>query len=204
MRPYFLHVDVDKVRKTFQRTTQFATNVMSGHRIIPSSHHSPAHNVWRRNEPVASDTIFSEVAAICTNGQMMAQILLVVLHLSLIFTECHLKNSSSTLLKMSFEKGRWTSSYRQRSRRNFKRVGEILRALCIDDWQSEPITNIKLCRTSLESLQKEHTMVHELAQHPANIWLLTGEWIRRDEPHRREVTAMETTTGSVNRTDCRH
>jgi hypothetical protein len=34
MRPYFLHVDVDKVRKTFQRTTQFATNVMSGHRII--------------------------------------------------------------------------------------------------------------------------------------------------------------------------
>jgi hypothetical protein len=36
MRPYFLHVDVDKVRKTFQRTTQFATNVMSGHRIIPS------------------------------------------------------------------------------------------------------------------------------------------------------------------------
>jgi hypothetical protein len=35
----------------------------------------------------------------------------------------------------------------------------------------------KLCRTSLESLQKEHTMVHELAQHPANIWLLTGEWI---------------------------
>jgi hypothetical protein len=28
----------------------------------------------------------------------------------------------------------------------------------------------------LESLQKEHTMVHEW-QHPANIWLLTGEWI---------------------------
>jgi hypothetical protein len=24
-----------------------------------------------------------------------------------------------------------------------KRVGEILRALCIDDWQSEPITNIR-------------------------------------------------------------
>jgi hypothetical protein len=65
---------------------------MSGHRIIQTIQSPfPAHNVWRRNEPVASDTIFSEVAAICTNGQMMAQILLVVLHLSLIFTECHLK-----------------------------------------------------------------------------------------------------------------
>jgi hypothetical protein len=64
----------------------------SGHRIIQTIQSPfPAHNVWRRNEPVASDTIFSEVAAICTNGQMMAQILLVVLHLSLIFTECHLK-----------------------------------------------------------------------------------------------------------------
>jgi hypothetical protein len=60
----------------------------SGHRIIQTIQSPfPAHNVWRRNEPVASDTIFSEVAAICTNGQMMAQILLVVLHLSLIFTE---------------------------------------------------------------------------------------------------------------------
>ena len=27
----------------------------------------PAHNVWRRNEPVATDTIFSEVPAIGTN-----------------------------------------------------------------------------------------------------------------------------------------
>ena len=66
MKPYFLHVDVDKIRKTFQRTTQFATNVMSGHRIqqtIQSPY--PAHNVWRRNEPVASDTIYSETAAVC-------------------------------------------------------------------------------------------------------------------------------------------
>jgi hypothetical protein len=29
-RPYFLHVPVDKVRKTFKNTTQFATNVVSG------------------------------------------------------------------------------------------------------------------------------------------------------------------------------
>jgi hypothetical protein len=91
MRPYFLHVDVDKVRKTFQRTTQFATNVMSGHRIIQTIQSPFLPTTSGVNEPVASDTIFSEVAAICTNGQMMAQILLVVLHLSLIFTECHLK-----------------------------------------------------------------------------------------------------------------
>ena len=35
---------------------------------------NPAHNVLRRNEPVATDTIFAEVPAICTNGQTMAQL----------------------------------------------------------------------------------------------------------------------------------
>ena len=73
-RPYFLHAPIEKIRKTFNITTQHATNVMSGHNIqqtIQSPY--PAHNVWRRNEPVASDTIFSEHAAIATNGQTMAQ-----------------------------------------------------------------------------------------------------------------------------------
>jgi hypothetical protein len=83
------------------------------------------------------------------------------------------ENSSSTLLKMSFEKGSDGQAHYQRLASKFQTSREILRALCIDDWQRRnPLPTSKLCRTSLESLQKEHTMVHELAQHPANIWLL--------------------------------
>ena len=54
---------------TFSKTTQHATNVMSGHIItqtIQSPH--PAQNVWHCHEPVASDTIYSEVPAVNTNG----------------------------------------------------------------------------------------------------------------------------------------
>jgi hypothetical protein len=38
------------------------------------------------------------------------------------------------------------------------------------------ITNIKTLQNIVGKSSKEHTMVHE-RQHPANIWLLTGEWI---------------------------
>ena len=34
----------------------------------------PALNVWRRHEPVATDTVFSETPAIDSGGQTMAQI----------------------------------------------------------------------------------------------------------------------------------
>jgi hypothetical protein len=60
---------------------------------------------------------------------------------------------------------RWTSSYRQRSRRNFKRV-EILRALCIDDWQSEPNYQHQTLQNIVGKSSKEHTMVHELRNIP--------------------------------------
>jgi hypothetical protein len=45
-RPYFLHVPVEKIRKTFENTTQHATNIVSGpkiHQTIQSPY--PAYNV---------------------------------------------------------------------------------------------------------------------------------------------------------------
>jgi hypothetical protein len=74
-RPYFLHVPVKKICKTFKNTTQHATNIVSGpkiHQTIQSPY--PAYNVRRRNEPVATDTIFAEVPAVDTNGMKMCQI----------------------------------------------------------------------------------------------------------------------------------
>ena len=46
----------------------------------------PAHNAWHRHEPVYSDTIYSEVPAIDTNGQTMAQIF--IGHESLVIDVC--------------------------------------------------------------------------------------------------------------------
>ena len=74
-RPYFLHVPKEKIKRTFDVTTQHASNVMSGHIITQTAASPfPAHNVRRRNEPVSSDTTHAEVAAVDSGGVKMAQI----------------------------------------------------------------------------------------------------------------------------------
>ncbi len=73
--PYFLHVPPEKIKRTFQVTTQHATNVMSGHNISQTIKSPfPANNVWRRNEPVSTDTIYAETPAVRSGGIKMAQI----------------------------------------------------------------------------------------------------------------------------------
>ncbi len=72
LRPYFNFVPVEKIRKTFECTTQYAANVVSGlhlYQTIKSPY--PANNVKRRHEPVAVDIIFAECPAI-EDGSTMA------------------------------------------------------------------------------------------------------------------------------------
>ena len=75
LRPYFLHAPREKVRKTFENTTQHAANAISGH-IIQKTFKSPhpALNIWRRHEPVATDTIHGGTPAVDSGGQTYAQI----------------------------------------------------------------------------------------------------------------------------------
>ena len=74
LRPYFLHVPAEKVRQTFKNTTQHAANVVSGHNLFQTTKSpNPALNVPRRNEPVATDSVFADVPAIDSPGYMAAQ-----------------------------------------------------------------------------------------------------------------------------------
>ena len=51
LRPYFLQVSSEKVRKTFENTTQFATAISSGRNLQQTiKSPNPAHNVFRRND----------------------------------------------------------------------------------------------------------------------------------------------------------
>jgi len=55
---HFLGVPVKKIKATFQATTQFATNVMAGNKILQTIKSPwPTNNVQCCNEPVATDTI---------------------------------------------------------------------------------------------------------------------------------------------------
>ncbi len=140
-RPYFLHVPVDKVRRTFQSTTQNATNVMQGH-IIQQTLKSPfpAANVWRRNEPVATDTIKAQVPAVDTNGQTMAQ--LFIGRKSLVADAYGMNTDAefvNTLWDNIRKRGAMDKLISDSARSETSaRVQDILRHLIIEDWQSEP------------------------------------------------------------------
>ena len=139
-RHFFLNVGTDKIKKTFERTTQFAVSTMSGHNIL-QTHKSPfpAHNVIRRNEPVATDTVYAEVAAIGTNGQTMAQIFVgrksLVVSIYGMGTTKEFVNTLEDEIRRhgAMDKLITNSAQVEISRRTM----DLLRALCIDDWQSE-------------------------------------------------------------------
>jgi len=71
---HFLGVPIEKIKATFQATTQFATKVMAGNKTLQTIKSPwPANNVRRRNEPVATDTVKAQVPAI-DDGSTMAQL----------------------------------------------------------------------------------------------------------------------------------
>jgi len=140
-RPYFLDVPIDKIRQTFKVTTQFATNVMSGPNIMQTLKSPyPANNVLCRNEPVASDTIFAEVDAVGTNGQRMAQLFIGRKSLVIdVFGMNTTKEFVNTLEDVIRKRGAMDKLITDSAKAEIsERVLDILRALCIDDWQSEP------------------------------------------------------------------
>jgi hypothetical protein len=73
LRPLFGWMDIKTIKKTFEKTTQYAR--MSNGTILKKHYKSPfpALNVKRRDEPVATDTVYSNTPAI-DGGETCAQI----------------------------------------------------------------------------------------------------------------------------------
>ena len=114
---------------------------MSGHNVtqtIKSPY--PALNVWRRNEPVASDTIFADTPAIDTNGHTMAQIF--IGRKSLVIDVFGMRSSKqfvNTLEDVIRKRGAMDKLITDSARTEIsERVLDIIRSLLIKTWQSEP------------------------------------------------------------------
>jgi hypothetical protein len=169
-RPFFLHVDTDKIRKTFPLRSLLL--IMSGHRIIQTIQ-SPYPAIMLSEERSRRiGHIFLEVAAICTNGQTI-QIFLWSLRLSLISSECLLRNVN-TLEDVIRSRGAGQAYYRQRSCRDLKQIVDILRSLCIDAWQSEPHYQHQNFANTDGSLQAQRRLVHELGIPGYGYYFLNG------------------------------
>ena len=139
LRKYFLFAPLEKVRRTIENTTQFARNIMAGIHL-GQTHKSPmpAYNVPRRNEGVATDQIYGKVPAV-DDGSIYAQ--LFIGRSSLVADAFGMKSGTqfvSTLLDVIRKRGAMDLLISDGALNQVcERVQDVLRAFCINDWQSE-------------------------------------------------------------------
>jgi len=134
LRACFAWAPLDVIKKTFAVTTQYARNVY----CLPFRKHFkscfPALNVHRCQEPVATDTVYADTPAI-DDGSTCAQIF--VGRESLV-TDVYGMKTDKQLEDNIKHQGAMDKLISDRAQvETSKKVQDILRALIIDDWQSE-------------------------------------------------------------------
>ena len=139
LQPLFGWLPTDVIKRTFAATTQFARMPMSA--VLQKHYKSPfpACNVHRRNESVATDTVYSDTAAV-DSGATSAQIF--VGTTSLLTDVYGMKSDKqfvNTLEDNIRKRGAPNKLISDRAQLEIsKKVHDILRAYCIGNWQSEP------------------------------------------------------------------
>jgi hypothetical protein len=139
LRRYFAWLPADVVKKTIQCTTQYARIPMS---TLLQKHYKspfPAANIHRRDEPIATDTVYSDTPAV-DSGYTCAQFFCGTE--SLVCDVYGMKTDSqfiNTLQDNIRTRGAPKSLISDRAQVEVSNaVKDILRHLMIRDWQSEP------------------------------------------------------------------
>ena len=179
-RKYFLHVPVTTIQKTFQATTQFANSGwITGH--IRNTYKSPfpALNVHRRNEDVATDTIYSNVPAV-DNGSTCAQ--LYVGTTSFFCDVFGIKTDGqfvNTLLDVIKTRGAMDKLISDRAQAEISsKVKNILRHLFIKDWQSEPhYQHQNASERRYRNVKHNMQRIMNTFGVPPQFWLLVLEYV---------------------------
>jgi hypothetical protein len=139
LRPLFGWAPADTIKRTFSVTTQYANRRVSDTLKQHWCSRFPAYNVKRRNEPVATDTVFSDTPVVYC-GVTTAQIF--VGRESLVSDVYGLKTDKecvNTIEVNICEQGAMDKLISDCAKAYMsERVKQILRALVISAWYSEP------------------------------------------------------------------
>jgi hypothetical protein len=137
-RKYFLNVPASTVRHTFDTTTLFYRNIPSSNHILNTFKSPyPALNVYRRHGLVASDTVYADLTA--WGGITAAQVFVGTLSQYVAVYGCKSNAEFARTLEDEIRKrGAMDKLVTDRAQAEIsKKVKDILRALFIQDWQSE-------------------------------------------------------------------
>ena len=139
-RPYFAWVNVDTDQKTMEQSTQWGVSLPN---TFPMKKHlksrNPAHNIPRRHEAVATDTVFSDTPAV-DSGVKQAQ---VFVGWDTLVTDAYpmksVKQFVNTLEDNIRRQGAMDKLLSDSAKTEISnKVMDILRAYHISNWHSEP------------------------------------------------------------------
>ena len=174
LRPFFAWAPAATIQRTIQVTTQYARGRVSDTIRQHWKSRFPACNVRRRNEAVATDTVFSDTPAV-DSGVTAAQIF--IGRSSLVADVYGIKTDKefvNTLEDNIRERGAMDKLISDCARaETSSRVKDILRALVIADWQSEPYQeNQNFAENRYGTIKAATNRVLNRSGAPADCWLL--------------------------------
>ncbi|EEC42961.1 predicted protein [Phaeodactylum tricornutum CCAP 1055/1] len=179
LRPCFGWVSAETVRKTIMATTQHAREVYNAPLRKHFKSRFPALNVHRRNEPVATDTIWSDTPAV-DNGAKFAQ--LFVGRRSLVTDAYPMKTDKefvNTLEDHIRYRGAMDKLISDRAQVEIsKKVTDITRAYNIDQWQSEPNhQHQNFAERRIATIEANTNNILNLSGAPDSAWLLCVTYV---------------------------
>ena len=173
-RPYLLYSPLDVIKKTFENTTQFAKLPMSDRLKTAYRSPHPANNVHRRNEPVATDTVFSDTPAI-DGGETSAQVFIgTKSNVIDVYPIKNMKQFVNTLEDNITERGAMDTLISDRGTNQISaKVKEVLRHFIIRSWQSEPHKQHQNpFERRYQDIKDKTNRLMDRSGSPANTWLL--------------------------------
>ena len=178
LQPNFAYAPVNVIQKTFECTTQWAK---LNERYPFRKHFKsrfPALNVTRRNETVATDTIFGTVPALgnrCTIAQIFVGRNTFLVDVYPMRTEADFVYALQDNIRHRGAMSKLASDMAQVE--ISERVKDVLRMYHIDDYQSEPYhEHQNPAERRYQTLKRYTNTILERTGAPANTWLLVMQY----------------------------
>ena len=179
-------MDNNTIKKTINATTKYGRTDSNALQLRQTYRTPfPACNVLRRNEPVATDTVYSTTFAF-DNGARIAQIY--VGRKTLVVDVCAMKTEKEfihTLQENIRKRGAMDMSISDRAKMEIsKQCHDILRAYCIKDWQSEPnYQHQNFAERKYAQIKPLVKRILNTTGAPLELWLLVLEHVARTMNH---------------------
>ena len=179
LRPRFAWLSAETIKKTFDKTTQWAKQEYH----VPFRRHYksrfPAHNVSRRHEPVATDFVKADTPAFGC-GSTAAQLFVGRNTLVTDVYGCKTDAEFAFMLEENIRRRGAMDKLISDSAKSetSKKVLDILRSMFIEDWQSEPHHQWQnFAENRWQTLQNMANNVLNRTGAPDGSWLLCLQWL---------------------------